>query len=489
MVLKSVMNLGRSHDICIFAEELAHSNELASSLQQDINILYHRVSMDHDFLEKTLKPTFGLDVYIRQLWNIYSRVKDEGIVQPIVLGLNRSDYMLHASPEIKENHWDLIKNTKEAARSKQIKDDTFWSSLSLRQVEVNMVATSFCGLSPRMVTQHRQVLALMGFTPDYLDRVPECKSVNVFVDALARATELYVDHIRALSRESGDIVPCILVVVSEHETNIYDQRALLGALLIRYPRIGMLVRSFSDLAPHTKRMTVDEQRRLFVDVQEIAVVYYRHGYVPEHFPSDEIWEVKYQLERSRAIKCPCVQYLLANTKLIQATLSQPAQLARFIDPKNANFDRLLATFARQYPLSDAFGLINAGDMERLLEECRSHPERFVLKPQREGGGNNFFDEDIIKQLEHIMDQGLGATYVLMERFYPYVVQNNVIGWENPGARKDVVLELGIFGAIIASAQDIIVNEDAGHLLRTKSVHSNEGGIAAGFGCLDSPFLV
>ena len=34
----------------------------------------------------------------------------------------------------------------------------------------------------------------------------------------------------------------------------------------------------------------------------------------------------------------------------------------------------------------------------------------------------------------------------------------------------------------------IMNEAHGHLLRTKSATSNEGGVAAGFAVLDSPML-
>jgi glutathione synthase len=33
------------------------------------------------------------------------------------------------------------------------------------------------------------------------------------------------------------------------------------------------------------------------------------------------------------------------------------------------------------------------------------------------------------------------------------------------------------------------NEAVGHLLRTKTADSNEGGVAAGFAVLDSPMLV
>ena len=39
-----------------------------------------------------------------------------------------------------------------------------------------------------------------------------------------------------------------------------------------------------------------------------------------------------------------------------------------------------------------------------------------------------------------------------------------------------------------SKDNIVQNITLGHLLRTKSNLVNEGGVAAGFGALDSPFL-
>jgi glutathione synthase len=36
---------------------------------------------------------------------------------------------------------------------------------------------------------------------------------------------------------------------------------------------------------------------------------------------------------------------------------------------------------------------------------------------------------------------------------------------------------------------VVLNRQAGHLLRTKSADSDEGGVAAGYAVLDSPFLV
>lgn len=39
------------------------------------------------------------------------------------------------------------------------------------------------------------------------------------------------------------------------------------------------------------------------------------------------------------------------------------------------------------------------------------------------------------------------------------------------------------------SQKIMVNRQVGHMLRTKMSTADEGGVAAGFGALDSPYLI
>lgn len=39
-----------------------------------------------------------------------------------------------------------------------------------------------------------------------------------------------------------------------------------------------------------------------------------------------------------------------------------------------------------------------------------------------------------------------------------------------------------------NGEKLIINKPAGHLLRTKTASSNEGGVAAGYGVIDSPYL-
>lgn len=54
----------------------------------------------------------------------------------------------------------------------------------------------------------------------------------------------------------------------------------------------------------------------FSDGKEVAVVYYRSGYSPDQYHTNKEWETRLMLERSKAIKCPSIQYHLAGTKKV-----------------------------------------------------------------------------------------------------------------------------------------------------------------------------
>lgn len=40
-----------------------------------------------------------------------------------------------------------------------------------------------------------------------------------------------------------------------------------------------------------------------------------------------------------------------------------------------------------------------------------------------------------------------------------------------------------------TADEVMENSEAGHLMRTKYLGVNEGGVNTGFSCLDTPFLI
>ena len=76
------------------------------------------------------------------------------------------------------------------------------------------------------------------------------------------------------------------------------------------------------------------------------------------------------------------------------------------------------------------------------------PDKFVLKPQREGGGNNVYGEDIKPFLEKIRHSEERNAYILMDRIHPPVTTNYMV---RPGAETamvDVISELGMFGYVL-----------------------------------------
>ena len=68
---------------------------------------------------------------------------------------------------------------------------------------------------------------------------------------------------------------------------------------------------------------------------------------------------------------------------------------------------------------DATGDLNA-DMA-IQDPCR-----FVMKPQREGGGNNVFDEEIATALTSLRGSPERNAYILMDRIRPLRFHNYIV---------------------------------------------------------------
>lgn len=247
---------------------------------------------------------------------------------------------------------------------------------------------------------------------------------------------------------------------------------------------------------------------------EISVVYFRSGYTPTDYPTSREWSTRLLLERSLAIKCPSIALQLSGAKKIQQVLAAPGLLSRFLSvgttsshlsppPTSSLFPadaaQLLTSFTALYPLDTS----PAG--ESALTLVHSAPERFVLKPQREGGGNNVYRNDIPPYLTALATKDVGKAsgepleregYILMDLIEPPEGAECIMvrAGEATGERKEVVSELGVFGVALfrraeGGGAEVLVNETVGHLLRTKGKESDEGGVAVGFSVIDSPLLV
>lgn len=84
-----------------------------------------------------------------------------------------------------------------------------------------------------------------------------------------------------------------------------------------------------------------------------------------------------------------------------------------------------------------------------MEKALSSPSKYVLKPQREGGGNNVYGENIKTAMLAMKDSEERLGWILMDRILPPVQANYIV---RPGQAvstpQDIVCELGVFGVVI-----------------------------------------
>ncbi|XP_065334799.1 glutathione synthetase-like isoform X2 [Cloeon dipterum] len=412
----------------------------AVEIQPILNELMHKVAHDYEFLSSSLKSTNTVDNFTRRLFEIYETVRKDGITQPTSLGLLRSDYLLNCD------------------------------SGTIKQVEINTVASSFGGISTHLGHYHRYVLQELG-RMDMIQNLPENRALQGLCQGMLEAWKLYNNE-KAV----------IMFVVEDVTYNICDQRFHEFELRSQNPNVPVIRRNLTQISERAK---LGSKKELILDDMEVGVIYFRAGYEPGQYHSENEWNARLLMERSKAIKCPSIYYHLAGTKKVQQALAKPGVLEKFLSPDKTSVVKEI--FTGLYSLDkDEFG-------DRAVQMAIENPGHFVLKPQREGGGNNVYGDQVRTAVEAMKDSEERSAWILMERISPPMQLNYLVrpGDPNNGCPplSDVVGELGIFGVVIGDSEKILVNKQVGHMLRTKLSTADEGGVAAGLGALDSPYLV
>lgn len=74
----------------------------------------------------------------------------------------------------------------------------------------------------------------------------------------------------------------------------------------------------------------------------------------------------------------------------------------------------------------------------------------MLKPQREGGGNNIYGEDIKDALLKMKDSNERMAWILMERIFPPIIKGYMVRPGGPivPSISELVSELGVYGVVI-----------------------------------------
>ncbi|KAG0230500.1 hypothetical protein BGW42_000921 [Actinomortierella wolfii] len=408
----------------------------AVDIQPLYNQLVHDISQDDAFLKEIMESLSTVDDFVKRLYDLY--------LVPASLGIHRSDYIIHLNP------------------------GQDFADAQIKQVELNTISVSFGSLSSLTGDMHRYLQATTSYFSDKVDStaLPPSESIASIASGIASAHQLY-----------GSKTAKVMMVVQPGERNAFDQRWIEYNLLKNHG-IVLIRKTLAEIADQGRLDPTT--KALFIGDQEISVAYYRSAYATTDYPTEKEWEGRLLAERSLAIKCPTIAYQLVGAKKVQQVLAAPGQLERFV--KNPEHVRLLrASFTGLYPLD--------GSKEGLAayEAALQNSEDLVMKPQREGGGNNIYGKDIQKTLQTLTPEQRNA-YILMDIIRPPVTKN-VLLRNGELTRADVVSELGIYGIYLHDGHRVTRNDVGGHLLRTKTVDSNEGGVAAGFAVIDSLMLV
>ncbi len=449
-------------------------------------------------------------------------VKDD-LVQPLSLGLFRSDYLLHDA-ESSDNA-----NAELGSRKS--------GKLELKQVEFNTISASFGALCTKVSGLHRHVSATTGYlgVDEGLERweenLPLNKAQNVLVGGLEAAHVAYLSQQQQHGGSKDDVrgkskSVYVLFVVQEGERNAFDQRPLEHALQAKGIRV--IRQTFAEIAariiPSSPSGGEGGGRQLFLNHPvlgkvEVSVVYYRAGYGPSDYTSTSDWQTRKTLELSAAIKCPSIAVQLAGAKKVQQVLAEADELAPLLYSLPATAkgqvkeEELRETFTDLYPLDDSpLG-------QKGYELAKTQPEGFVFEttkrrrrkqrltaktsplssPKLETSSSSSTEEAVAKR----------QAYILMSLIKPpsglgnYLVKAALPGTPGtPGVKggavlaKDTVSELGVYGAILFSnaaksegGVEVKHHESGGYLLRTKGRESDEGGVAVGFSVIDSPLLI
>ncbi|XP_067941608.1 glutathione synthetase-like [Watersipora subatra] len=410
--------------------------EQALAVQQTYNLLYHKVAHDYEFMKETLSSTFERDDFMRDLWKLYETARSSES-QPVSMEIMRSDYMY------------------------QVKDGCF----KIAQIEMNTVASSMAVLSEKVNQTHRYLDRVIN-KPKLIDssKFPQHDTVSALASGLVAAWEIY-----------NNTSAVVLVVVETDEMNFSDIRNIEYEMLRQSNEVKVIVRSTEGLS--SSAVSLSDGNHLSVNEHEVAVVYFRTYFNPEHYNQRD-WALRLMIERSKAIKCPTVAAQIAGSKTIQQVLTQPGVLERFLSPEECA--SLRDTFVAIYSLN-----------KEAIEKVTEKPEDYVLKPNREGGGHNYYGQEILPKLKEIAATQEEEAYILMERVFPESQYNCRVAFDGAKATCSCILtvsELGMYGVIIGSASSVERNAASGYLLRTKSSNANEGGYYAGISAIDTPSL-
>jgi len=403
--------------------------DLVRGLTGSFNRLYARVTHDHDFLRRAMEPASKTDDFVAHMLGCLC---DEAPPRP-ELFLTRNDFMPLKTPD----------------------------GPSPRQVEINMIAASLGPASQKVNDLQRFLYRDEEMASRILPTRPGDEQVRV----LHRAWQLF-----------GDPQAWILFILPPGEKGVFDQLYLASALVLEHV-VPLLRCTMEELGREGQLRGHD----LWFRGRRVAMGYFRGGYAPQHYQTEASWNARRLLEASTALSVPSIPAQLANMKRVQGLLTSPEVLRNYLPRLEA--EAVASTFVvMASPLEEVTW---RGQRATARELAIAHPDEWVLKPQREGGGNNLYGQEMVRRLEGMQPEESPA-FIVMEYIRPAAF-HSVRMVEDQVVEGPCLTEFGAYGAYLmepGGMESPVLDQDLGYLLRTKDHQSREGLVIGGFAALD-----
>jgi len=431
-----------SHAPCTLIPRAVPRSQIEAlvDISQILNVLFDRLARDPEFILPILQSAADADPeFTGNILQLFKDCLAEGITQTTYLGIHRSDYM-----RTKSGGW--------------------------AHIEFNTIASSFGALADKCSGLHEFILTRhLHLHNQQLVEATNTKNICL---ALAMA-----------SKKVHKIEPTVLMVVQAGDTNFTDQRLLEYELWSTH-RVKSIRRTLKQVY---EQGSLEKQELVLTWAEEggrhkrirVSVAYYRVGYAPRDYPSNQEWHARRLIERSRAIKCPNAIYHLLGSKTVQPILAKKGVLERYLKPEDCA--KLRSVFAGMTNLDSS--IEDEERITRVLSDVMKNPENYVLKPQREGGGNNFFGKAIVEQLQQLTAEERRG-YMVMERIRPPVNRTVQMRDGKPSICPSIS-EIGVYCLYLGDGKEEVLNKTAGLLCRTKGACTTEGGVATGYSVIDS----
>jgi glutathione synthase len=450
LIIKNKEGIGVKHiPITLYPSPIVKSFfDKIQFYQIAFNKIMDKISRDQQYIEQILTPISEKDEFIKKLLEISKKVSTFENKQKIQCGFFRNDYMV-----------DKVKKF-------------------IYQIEFNTIAVSMFSFSDKLKKFYS---FFSNKYPEIYERYKDKEIPLEKKDVIPEFSSSLIESIKLFSPENYKNT-IIIFVVQENEKNVFDQRTIENELYEKYNILSKRL-TLNEIAKNCK---VDEKGQISYEEKIISLFYFRAGYTPSDYKDEESWKGREMIELSTAIKVPNINLFLTTLKVFQYELTKPDILKKYINEELISND-IIRFFTKIYYLRD----MDKEKQKELFNQITSNPHSYVIKPQREGGGNNYYDEKIIPLLpkddSEPSDELLNS--IIMERIEaPEYETLNLI--DEKVIVNTINSEFSVYGVIISSDDKIYnINKSVGFLVRSKDKNAGEGGVIHGSGCVDLPCLM